>query len=169
MCNNGVCGPPMCVADGGACNNFNQCCAKVCNMGICNGPCQPMGSSCMGNGQCCTHSCQGGFCGCRQDGANCTQPAQCCSKQCNNGFCGPPPVCATNGMPCNDCLAGKCCNQETNCFKSPACTQAIGCFLTCVQGMGGLPQCFFQCIAGNNQATQLLGCLGQNCGMGVCF
>jgi len=109
------------------------------------------------------------MCNCRMDGANCNQPAQCCSNQCNNGFCGPPAVCPTNGMPCNDCLATKCCNQLTNCLGSPTCTQAITCFLTCVQNMGSLPQCYFQCIAGNQQANQLIFCLGQNCGQGVCF
>ena len=96
-------------------------------------------------------------------------PADCCTDQCNGGVCGAAPMCPSNGTTCGNCTAQKCCTQLTACLNDATCTQDIACFLQCTGNGGGVGQCFFQCVNNSPKATQVLVCLGTNCGNGVCF
>jgi hypothetical protein len=118
--------------------------------------------------QCCSGACTNGLCGkCQPDGSACKSAAECCTGSCTAGVCGAP-LCPLSGQPCADCMATKCCNQAASCFNDPQCLSDVTCFLQCAQGGSGLPQCFFKCVK-SPLATQILVCLGQNCGVGTCF
>jgi hypothetical protein len=77
-------------------------------------------------------------------------------------------MCPSNGTPCGDCIAAKCCPQAEACLTNPACDMALQCVIGCVQ-MGGMPvQCFTQCGA-NPGVLPVAACAGNLCGAGICL
>lgn len=85
-CNNGVCGPPGCTADGMFCFADNQCCSGVCATNSCG--CKVDGQICIQDGDCCGGKCILNSCGCKPMGP-CFANEHCCTNQCVNGMCKP--------------------------------------------------------------------------------
>jgi hypothetical protein len=158
----------QCSPLGAPCMTGPDCCSGTCAGGLCANACTPDGGMCMSGLECCSGSCFDGVCQepCQPDGSFCFDPDECCSGSCVSGICGFS-QCPSDGSPCGDCIADNCCTQILDCFDSPDCIDDVTCFFTCIPN-GGPVQCFLQCVQ-SPQAFQLLFCLGQNCGPGICF
>jgi hypothetical protein len=127
-----------CVANGGACDSAQKCCALACNEGVCGGAsCQVAGDSCSIDADCCWGSCRQNQCQsdanarCRPSGESCDDAGgpPCCSNVCNP---------RTNRC---DLGAGSCREPGTPCIQDGDCCRG-----TCAQDINGTPVCTASCL-----------------------
>jgi hypothetical protein len=109
--NDGGVVPGMCVAGGGSCQTFRECCSQTCAANVCT-MCGTTGATCATNSDCCPQPglgfiCLSGKCqaSCRADGSSCNGPSDCCGNICSAGVCKSP-------------VAMTSCSATLNCYNA---------------------------------------------------
>jgi hypothetical protein len=136
----------LCQPNGNSCASASDCCANVCNGGVCGTPtCKDDGESCENTSQCCASSCNGGICGgstCKANGSYCTSTSECCTSSCNGGVCGGstscnpvtntgcsyPEECILLSTESSSCAMAGSGTQADSCSSSSPCAGGHACF-----------------------------------------